>query len=239
MDIEGFSHLYVLWIFDRSVDYDLLARPPLDDRPHGVFATRSPRRPNPIGLTVVRLLGREGAHLRVRGVDMLDGTPIVDLKPYLSSVAPEELRRGWLTEAEARAGASGLPVAGRPANSIVAIRPYKIEGLWVFDDPSVGLRQEPFVSGADTIIDRMVESIPDAESGFTLMFAAEPFPGFQAELEWRRAELSGNWYSCAALEMEGWLCPALLKYFPAPPPKLYAAFRPAGHPGEGAGGTSA
>jgi len=103
MDIEGFSHLYVIWVFDRSVDYDLLARPPIDDRPHGVFATRSPRRPNPIGLTVVRLLRREGAQLFVRGLDMLDGTPIVDLKPYLSSVPLEEIRRGWLAEAEARA----------------------------------------------------------------------------------------------------------------------------------------
>ncbi len=102
-DIEGFSHLFVLWIFDRAVGCDLLAHPPVDDRPHGVFATRSPRRPNPIGLTVVELLRREGTRLRVRGVDMLDGTPIVDIKPYLSGVPPEELRRGWLAEAEARA----------------------------------------------------------------------------------------------------------------------------------------
>lgn len=101
-DIEGFSHLYVIWIFDRAEGFDLVAHPPADDRPHGVFATRSPRRPNPIGLTVVELLGREGARLKVRGVDMLDGTPIVDLKPYLSSVPEESLRRGWLAEAEAR-----------------------------------------------------------------------------------------------------------------------------------------
>jgi len=101
-DIDGFSHLYVLWVFDRADGYDLMAHPPLDDRPHGVFATRSPRRPNPIGLTVVRLLRREGPRLVVRGVDMLDGTPIVDIKPYLSSVPPEEILRGWLAEAEAR-----------------------------------------------------------------------------------------------------------------------------------------
>jgi tRNA (adenine37-N6)-methyltransferase len=104
-DIEGFSHLFVLWEFDRSTDFDLVASPPCDDRSHGVFATRSPRRPNPIGLTVVRLLGREGGALRVRGLDMLDGTPILDLKPYLSSVPAEELRRGWLAEVEARRGA--------------------------------------------------------------------------------------------------------------------------------------
>lgn len=101
-DIEGFSHLFVLWHFDRVDDFDLTARPPSDDRPHGVFATRSPRRPNPIGLTVVELLRRDGTSLHVRGVDMLDGTPVLDMKPYLSSVPAEKLRRGWIAEAEAR-----------------------------------------------------------------------------------------------------------------------------------------
>jgi tRNA (adenine37-N6)-methyltransferase len=101
-DIEGFSHLFVLWEFHRSQSFDLIGIPPFDDRPHGVFATRSPRRPNPIGLTVVSLLRRENLLLHVQGVDMLDGTPILDLKPYLSSVPPETLRRGWLAEAESR-----------------------------------------------------------------------------------------------------------------------------------------
>jgi tRNA (adenine37-N6)-methyltransferase len=105
-DIEGFSHLYILWVFDRAEGYDLVSRPPTDDRPHGVFASRSPRRPNPIALTVVELLRRDGATLRVRGVDMLDGTPILDIKPYLSSIPPEKLRRGWLAEAESRAQSS-------------------------------------------------------------------------------------------------------------------------------------
>jgi len=100
-DIEGFSHLYVLWVFDRSTDYDLVATPPADGgRPHGVFATRSPRRPNPIALTVVELLSRDGATLRVRGVDMLDATPVLDVKPYLSSIPADKLKRGWLAEAE-------------------------------------------------------------------------------------------------------------------------------------------
>ena len=103
LDIEGFSHLTVIWEFDRSVDFDLIASPPADPgRQHGVFATRSPRRPNPIALTTVELLRREGPDLHVRGVDMLDGTPILDIKPYLSSVPEEKLRRGWLAEAEAR-----------------------------------------------------------------------------------------------------------------------------------------
>ena len=101
-DIEGFSHLFVIWAFDRSEGYQLFGKSPTDDRPHGVFATRSPRRPNPIALTVVELLGREGRNLRVRGLDMLDGTPILDIKPYMSSVPAEKLRRGWLAEAEAR-----------------------------------------------------------------------------------------------------------------------------------------
>ena len=101
-DIEGFSHLFVIWAFDRSDGVDLIGRPPSDDRPHGVFATRSPRRPNPIGLTVVELLRRDGPRLYVRGVDMLDQTPILDIKPYLSGVPQEQLRRGWLVEAEKR-----------------------------------------------------------------------------------------------------------------------------------------
>jgi tRNA-Thr(GGU) m(6)t(6)A37 methyltransferase TsaA len=101
-DIEGFSHLIVLWEFDRSHGFELLGTPPSDNRPHGVFATRSPRRPNPIGLTIVELRRREGMDLHVRGVDMLDGTPILDIKPLLSGVQPENLRRGWLAEAEAR-----------------------------------------------------------------------------------------------------------------------------------------
>jgi len=101
-DIEGFSHLFVLWEFDRSGGFELLGTPPSDNRPHGVFATRSPRRPNPIGLTVVELLRRDGANLHVRGVDMLDGTPILDIKPYLSSIQLDKLRRGWLAEAESR-----------------------------------------------------------------------------------------------------------------------------------------
>lgn len=101
-DIEGFSHLYVLWVFDRSSGCELVGTPPTDNRPHGVFATRSPRRPNPIGLTVVTLLRRDACNLHVRGLDMLDGTPILDIKPYLSSIPAEELRRGWLAEAEAR-----------------------------------------------------------------------------------------------------------------------------------------
>lgn len=108
-DLEGFSHLYVIWGFDRAEGFDLMTTTPLDPLPHGVFSTRSPRRPNPIGLTVVRLLRREGSRLHVRGLDMLDGTPILDLKPYLSSVPAGELKRGWMTEVEGKASPGGTP----------------------------------------------------------------------------------------------------------------------------------
>jgi tRNA-Thr(GGU) m(6)t(6)A37 methyltransferase TsaA len=101
-DIEGFSHLFVIWEFDRVDGYDLYSTPPTDDRPHGVFTTRSPRRPNPIALTIVELLRRDGTSLHVRGIDMLDGTPILDIKPYMSGISAEKVRRGWLVEAEAR-----------------------------------------------------------------------------------------------------------------------------------------
>jgi tRNA-Thr(GGU) m(6)t(6)A37 methyltransferase TsaA len=102
LDIEGFSHLYVLWVFHRASGFALVSTPPCDDRPHGVFASRTPSRPNPIGLTTVRLLGRRDNVLNLRGVDMVDGTPVIDIKPYLSSVPDGELSRGWLAEAEAR-----------------------------------------------------------------------------------------------------------------------------------------
>ena len=104
-DIEGFSHLFVIWVFDRSDGWELLGTPPTDNKPHGVFATRSPYRPNPIGLTVVKLVGRDGPKLQVVGLDMLDGTPVLDIKPYLSSIPESDLRRGWLDEAEARRAA--------------------------------------------------------------------------------------------------------------------------------------
>jgi tRNA (adenine37-N6)-methyltransferase len=91
-DIDGFSHLFVIWEFDRSKEFELVGTSPADGQVHGVFATRSPRRPNPIGLTVVELLGREGRMLRVRGLDM---------KPYMSTIPLEKLRRGWLADAEA------------------------------------------------------------------------------------------------------------------------------------------
>ena len=107
-------------------------------------------------------------------------------------------------------------------NSILVIHPYKYDGIWVFDDARVGLVQEPFVSGADTVIDRMVEQIPNAADGVTLLFSANPFPGGQYEFAWRREESGGNWYYSPKFDLEGWLCPALFKYFDAAPARIFA-----------------
>jgi tRNA (adenine37-N6)-methyltransferase len=101
-DIEGYSHLFILWVFHKADHCELVGMAPTDDRPHGVFSSRSPYRPNSLGLTAVELLRREGRMLRLRGIDMLDGTPVLDIKPYTSSIPMERLRRGWLEEAEKR-----------------------------------------------------------------------------------------------------------------------------------------
>jgi hypothetical protein len=106
-------------------------------------------------------------------------------------------------------------------NSILVIHPYKYEGVWVFDDPRVGLSQEPFVSGADVILDRMTEGIPGAAAGVTVLFSGQPFPGAQYEFVWRRAEGGGNWYFSPQFDLEGWLCPALFKYFERAPERLH------------------
>lgn len=114
-------------------------------------------------------------------------------------------------------------------NSILVIHPYKYEGVWVFDDARVGLVQEPFVAGADTIIDRMVEQIPDAAKGVTMLFSATRFPGCQHEFIWRREESGGNWYFAPEYQMEGWLCPALFKYFDSAPSQIFVQIVPRNH----------
>jgi tRNA-Thr(GGU) m(6)t(6)A37 methyltransferase TsaA len=96
-DVEGFSHLIFLYHFHRVKEYALVSRPFLDDTPRGVFSIRSPRRPNPIGMTVVRLLRREKNMLFFGGVDMVDGTPLLDIKPYIPDVDAHDADRvGWL-----------------------------------------------------------------------------------------------------------------------------------------------
>ncbi len=96
-DIESFSHLHVLFLFDRAKGWSPMVKTPWDERPHGVFTTRSFRRPNPIGLTVVKLVKREGRILRVQGIDAFDGTPVLDIKPYVPRVdSIPKARMGWL-----------------------------------------------------------------------------------------------------------------------------------------------
>ncbi len=111
-------------------------------------------------------------------------------------------------------------------NAILVIQPYKWNGLWVFDDPRVGLDKEPFVSGMPEIIDAAVKDIPNAENGFVLIFSANPFPGAEVELEWDRESLGGNWYRWTKTGQEGWLCPALFHYFDKAPARLYAQAKP-------------
>ena len=109
------------------------------------------------------------------------------------------------------------------ANQIMVIAPYWVDDLraWVFDDPKVGLEQEPFVSGVPAMIDFLVKDIPNASSGFRMLFSAAPFPGYQKKLVWLRKEMGGNWYASDDPPMEGWLCPALFRYFVAAPAMLY------------------
>lgn len=96
--VEGFSHIILLYVFHRAGrGYSLRVKPFLDEREHGLFATRHYRRPNPLGLSVVELLGRQGSTLKIRRVDVLDGTPLLDIKPYVPMFdAARKVRTGWL-----------------------------------------------------------------------------------------------------------------------------------------------
>jgi tRNA-Thr(GGU) m(6)t(6)A37 methyltransferase TsaA len=98
-DLGGFSHIILIYHFHQiSEKYALEVKPFLDDTPRGIFATRAPRRPNPIGISVVRLEKIEGARLYISNVDILDGTPLLDIKPYVPDFDREEdIRIGWLT----------------------------------------------------------------------------------------------------------------------------------------------
>jgi tRNA-Thr(GGU) m(6)t(6)A37 methyltransferase TsaA len=95
-DIEGFDRLWLIYWLDRAGPYRPLVTPYLDDRPHGVLATRAPARPNPIGLSAVRLVERRGCTLEVADLDVLDGTPLLDLKPYVPRFDAWNGRAGWL-----------------------------------------------------------------------------------------------------------------------------------------------
>jgi tRNA (adenine37-N6)-methyltransferase len=99
-DLDGFSHIILLYQFHRSQGFDLTVVPFMDSEPRGLFATRAPKRPNPIGLSVVQLDRIEGGRLHIRMVDILDGTPLLDIKPYVPQFdAPTGVRTGWLETA--------------------------------------------------------------------------------------------------------------------------------------------
>jgi hypothetical protein len=111
-------------------------------------------------------------------------------------------------------------------NVLMVISPYFWEGTWVFDDANVGLEREPFVMGVPEMIDHMVQDIPNAQNGFRMTFSAVPFPGHTQKLEWIRQEMGGNWYKSDDPPMEGWLCPALFRYFEAAPKEIYLKAEP-------------
>lgn len=132
----------------------------------------------------------------------------------------------WALMIFARLRSSKPTQTVRGVNSLFIIAPYKYEGTWVFDDPGVGLSKEPFIAGIDTMIDQVVANIPNAARGFRAIFSAARFPGADFKLEWRREESGGNWYYSDQFRMEGWLCPALLKYFPNAPHEIYVKVEP-------------
>ena len=102
-DLEGFSHLVLLYHFHRAGKAHLRVRPFLDEEKRGVFATRAPRRPNGIGLSVVKLLNVKGNVLEIQNPDMMDGTPLLDIKPYVPEFDQvDEVRIGWLAHARGR-----------------------------------------------------------------------------------------------------------------------------------------
>lgn len=167
------------------------------------------------------------------------GMPWVCLLAFgVSAAAAGALRRDDASamKREIAAGAACLVLAGAlfaaerawlaPSNSILVIAPYRHAGTWVFDDPRAGLRSEPFVAGAPEIIDKLVADVPDADKGFRLLFSAAPFPGHATKLVWLRRGGGGNWYYSEELDMEGWLCPALFKYFPRAPAEIYVKAEP-------------
>lgn len=96
-DLDGFSHIYLIYHFHKSDNYTLKTKPFLDDKPRGVFSTRAPKRPNPIGISVVRLIRVKENTLEIENVDMLDGTPLIDIKPYIPDFDIQKVDKvGWI-----------------------------------------------------------------------------------------------------------------------------------------------
>ena len=112
------------------------------------------------------------------------------------------------------------------ANVLIVIEPYWYQDTWVFDDASKGLEKEPFVQGVPEMIDALVTDIPNARSGFVLLFSSQPFAGYQVDLTLLKEEYGGHWYKAKDYGAEGWLCPALFKYFDDAPESLYIKAEP-------------
>ena len=112
-------------------------------------------------------------------------------------------------------------------NAIMAIHPFKKHGMWVFNDDTTGLVEEPFVQGIPEIIEILVKDIPNAEQGFTMLFSSDIFPESTGMTKVERPDAgNGTWYYCPSLDKTGWLCPALFKYFDRAPEQLYAKAEP-------------
>jgi len=111
-------------------------------------------------------------------------------------------------------------------NALNVIFPYKYQGMWVFDDTNAGLDKEPFVEGADLMIEQALEAkgVANAEAGFRLLFSAGEFPKYDVKFTWLRAGEGGNYYTAEGSDLEGWLCPALFKYFDEAPKEIYTRF---------------
>lgn len=110
-------------------------------------------------------------------------------------------------------------------NSIMIINPYMYGGHWVFDDPDVDLVREPFVMGIDEMITEIVSEFDKPEEGFVILFSGKPFPGYTMSLERMYEEHDGNWYKSKELGANGWLCPALFKYFDTAPDNIYVQIK--------------
>ena len=96
-DLEGFSHIILLYHFHKSKGYNLMVKPFMDDQQRGLFSTRAPRRPNPIGLSIVQLINIDNNKISIQGIDVLNGTPLIDIKPYVPGFDAREVTKlGWL-----------------------------------------------------------------------------------------------------------------------------------------------
>jgi len=145
--------------------------------------------------------GWKESHCETRQYDW-DHSPQIRATEELAAVIDEFIRREM-------------------GNIVIVITPYWYQGTWVFDDESVGLNREPFVAGVPEVIDNLVKDIPNARSGFRLLFSSAPFPGYQIELTRAKEEYGGYWYRVKDQSAEGWLCPALFRYFETAPETIY------------------